>query len=178
MMFGFLVIKMCHFLDQQESNKLEVMQTLILHSTFLKHKAALDQFRKGLSILGLLREIERNPQKFEHFFVRHDENISPGFVKKLLKVPDTRLDAVNMLYEFIDTASKEDLSDFLLFTTGSMVNTGAFRPECIKVSVENTQGFFASTCSFELTIPACILTSEEFQLILKSVIKGNRFTTV
>ena len=57
---------MCTFLDQQESNKLEIMQTLILHSTVLKHKAALDQFRKGISILGLLSQIEKNPLKLKH----------------------------------------------------------------------------------------------------------------
>ena len=39
-----------------------------------------------------------------------------------------------MLYEFVDTASKDD--HLLLFTTGSKINTGALRPECIKVSVE------------------------------------------
>ena len=175
---------MCTFLDQQESNKLEIMQTLILHSTVLKHKAALDQFREGISILGLLSQIEKNPSKFEPFFVHHDENISPAFVKKLLKVPDASLDlveqksAIDMLYEFLDTASKHDLSDFLLFTTGSKINTGALRPECIKVSVESTQGFFASTCLFELKIPACIPSSADFQRSLKSVIRGNRFTTV
>ena len=174
---------MCTFLDQQESNKLEIMQTLILHSTVLKHKAALDQFRKGISILGLLRQIEKNPLKLNPFFVHHDENISSAFVKKLLKVPDTSLDlveqsAIDMLYEFVDTASKDYLSDFLLFTTGSKINTGALRPECIKMSVENTEGFFASTCLFELKIPACIPSSADFQLSLKSVIRGIRFTTV
>ena len=174
---------MCTFLDQQESNKLETMQTLILHSTVLKHKAALDQFRKGISILGLLSQIEKNPLKFEPFFVYHDENISSAFVKKLLKVPDASLDlveqsAIDMLYEFVDTASKDDLSDFLLFTTGSKINTGALRPECIKVSVENTQAFFASTCLLELKIPTYIPSSADFQLSLKSVIRGNRFTTV
>ena len=69
-------------------------------------------------------------------------------------------------------------SDFLLFATGSMIATEGLRPECIKVSVEQTQGFFASTCSFELKIPASIPNSAEFKLALKSVIKGNRFTTV
>jgi len=108
------------------------MQTLILHSTVLKHKALLDQFRKGLSILGLLGKVEKYPEKFEPFFVHHDENISPAFVKKLLKEPDTSMDAdakntFEMLHTFIDTASKEDLVDFLSYTTGSKLNTGALR---------------------------------------------------
>ena len=67
---------------------------------------------------------------------------------------------------------------FLLFTTGSRINTGALRPECIEVSVENTLGFFASNCLFELKIPACIPSSADFQLSLKSVVRDNRFTTV
>lgn len=159
------------------------MQTLILHSTVLKHNATLNQFRKGLNILGLLSKIESNPQKFEQFFVHHDGDLSADFVKKLLKVPDTSSDplvqdAVEMLHEFIDTGSKDDLSDFLLFTTGSMIATGGLRSECIKVSVEQTQSFFASTCSFELKIPASIPNTADFKLALKSVIKGNRFTTV
>jgi len=124
-----------------------------------------------------------NPQKFEQFFVHHDGDISPDFVKKLLKVPDISSDpvvqrAVNMLHEFIDTGNKDDLSDFLLFTSGSMIATGGLRSECNKVSVEQTQGFFASTCSFEPKVPASIPNSAEFKLALKSVIKGNRFTTV
>jgi len=52
------------------------------------------------------------------------------------------------------------------------------RPGCIKVSVDATEGFFASTCSFELKIPALISNSADFQLLLRSVIIGNRFTTV
>ena len=44
------------------------MQTLILHATILKHKVPLDQLRKGFSIQGLLREMEKAPQKFEQVF--------------------------------------------------------------------------------------------------------------
>ena len=64
-----------------------------------------------------------------------------------------------MLYEFTDAGSKDDLSDFSLFTTGSVIATGGLMPECIKVSVVQTEGFFASTCSFELKIPASIPNS-------------------
>lgn len=149
-----------------ESNKLEVLQKLILHSTVLKHKAVLDQFRKGISIVGLLNEIEKNTEKFEPVFVHHSQTISSTFVKKLLKLPDESLDAsvksaVKMLCEF----SLDDLSDFLIFTTGSKVNTGSMRPGCIKVSVDGTEGFFASTCSFELKIPALVPNSGDFQLL-------------
>lgn len=173
---------MPHSLILQENNKLEIMQTLILHSAVTIHKAALDPFIKGISILSLLREIEKNPQKFEQFFVHLDEIISPEFVKKLLKVPDSsdlaHSGVFDMLVEFIDTATKEELVDFLSFTTGSKSCLGGLRSDCIKVSVDSTQGFFASTCSFEVVMPACIPDTTEFQLLLKSVIKGTRFTTV
>ena len=58
------------------------------------------------------------------FFVRHDGDMSPDFVRKLLKALGTSSDPVqyivNMLHEFRDTGSKDDLSYFQLVTTGSM----------------------------------------------------------
>ena len=65
-------------------------------------------------------KLRKNPEKFEPFFVHHSQTISSTFVKKLLKLPDESVDtsvksAVKMLCEFIDTASLDDLSDFLLF---------------------------------------------------------------
>ena len=164
----------------KESNKLEVMQSLILHATVLKHKAALDQFRKGLATLGLLSEVERNPIKFEQFFVHSEEDITATFVKSLLKPPQISTPdsdkAVEMLYTFIDQADYEGLSNFLSFTTGSRLNTGALKPNCISVSVESEQGFFSSTCSLELKLP--VPTYDEFKILLKSVLSGNKFTTV
>lgn len=44
-------------LGWQVNNKLQIVQSLLVHDVLLKHKAALDQTRKGLSILGLLAEI-------------------------------------------------------------------------------------------------------------------------
>lgn len=38
----------------QEENKLEVAQSLVIHESLIKHKGVLDQFRKGLAILGVL----------------------------------------------------------------------------------------------------------------------------
>lgn len=50
--------------------------------------------------------------------------MSPDFVRKLLKALGTSSDPVqyivNMLHEFRDTGSKDDLSYFQLVTTGSM----------------------------------------------------------
>ena len=46
----------------QEQNKDEIMQCLMIHDTILKHKAIVDQLRKGLSILGFLNELEKHRQ--------------------------------------------------------------------------------------------------------------------
>ena len=81
------------------------MQSLVLHETIVKHKAILDQFRKGLSILGLQRELERAPAKLQHLFVCKDDEVSVAYVKELLK-PPTSSDApaqhvVQMLHAFL-----------------------------------------------------------------------------
>lgn len=36
-----------------------------MHDVIIKHKAALDQMRKGSSILGLMEEMEKSPEKFQ-----------------------------------------------------------------------------------------------------------------
>ena len=41
----------------------------MFHNILVKKKAILDQFTKGLSILGLLDEIQRKPEMFEECFV-------------------------------------------------------------------------------------------------------------
>ena len=82
-----------------------------------------------------------------------------------------------MLYTFIDKADHQGLSEFLSFTTGSRLNTGALKPNCILVSVESDQGFFTSTCSLELKLPV-VTSYDEFEILLGSVMTGNKFTTV
>lgn len=93
------------------------MQSLILHVTVLKHKAALDQFRKGLVTLGVLTEIEKNPARFEKFFVHSEEEVTAGFVKGLRKPPQISTPdsdkALEMLYTFIDKADHQGLSELL-----------------------------------------------------------------
>lgn len=168
----------------QEQNKLEIMQMMVIHSTVLKHKAALDQFRKGLGILGLLEKIQENVEQFEQFFVHSEENASPAFVKHLLDLPEkSTSEAVkrttDMLVNFIDSASQAELLDLVSFMTGSQFRSGELKAKCITVSIETSmQGVFASCCSFELKLPASITSSAEFDIMLKSVIKGCRFTTV
>ena len=61
----------------------------MLHDTILKHKAIIDQLWSGLLILGIKKELEKAPPKFEHFFGHSSDEVSPAFVKSLLKPPVT-----------------------------------------------------------------------------------------
>lgn len=56
-------------LHLQPEIKLDVLQSLLLHDILVKRKSILDQFRKGLSTLGILAEMEHNPGLFEESFV-------------------------------------------------------------------------------------------------------------
>ena len=116
-----------------------MLQALVLHSTIMKHKGSLYQFRKGLPVLGLLQQIEENPTGFECFFVHSENELTAAFVKDLLKPPKTSspeaVKAVEMLNMFIDSADQKCLSAFLSFTTGSALNTGALCSKGISVSV-------------------------------------------
>ena len=129
------------------------MQTLILHATIVKHKAALDQLRKGLSNLGLLDEIEKKTDKFKSFFLHEEQEISSSYVKGLLKVEEASIEKpqVEMLFKYIEHASVENLAALLAFLSGSRSCNRSFSNGCIKVSVENIQGFFASTCLYYST---------------------------
>lgn len=150
----------------------------------MKHKAILDQLRKGLSILGLQKELERAPDKFEHLFVHKDDEVSAAYVKELLKLP-TSSDAqvqhvVQMLYAFLQNSSKDDLLDFLCFVTGSRSSTSMFVPGSIGLSIGNTESIFASTCTLELKLPSSFLTYSQFESAMKAVlnVQGKKYTTV
>ena len=97
----------------------------MLHDTILKHKAILDQLWSGLSILGFKKELKKAPPKFEHFFVHSSDEVSPAFVKSLLKPPVTHdaqvKNVMQMLYSFIQNSSVDDVFDFLSFTPGFFI---------------------------------------------------------
>lgn len=131
----------------------------------MKHKAILDQLRKGLSILGLQKELERAPDKFEHLFVHKDDEVQH---------------VVQMLYAFLQNSSKDVLLDFLCFVTGSRSSTSMFVPGSIGLSIGNTESIFASTCTLELKLPSSFLTYSQFESAMKAVlnVQGKKYTTV
>ena len=115
-----IILNVC--CNLQEQNKLAVVQALVYHETLIKHKGVLDQFRKGLAILGLLKEIEKAPSKFEHLFVHQKGEIKADFVKSLLCLPDSTnprvVSVTHMLLSFIASANEDVLCKFLGFVTG------------------------------------------------------------
>ena len=113
-------------------------QSLITFNVLTKNVVLLDQMRKGLSTLGLLKEIEKNPTLFEHFFVHQGSQLTPDYVKELLNFGTSGLeDETNstleqLLTTFIDGCN-EELSDLLAFVTGTCFQTSALVPGSVRV---------------------------------------------
>ena len=99
------------FCTSQENNRLSVVQSLVIHESLIKHKVVLDQFRKGLTLLGLLEEIEKESRKFEHLFVHQKGQIHKEFVQSLIRLPDSTnpsiVNVTQMLLSFISSANKQ-----------------------------------------------------------------------
>ena len=60
------------------SSKHILIRTIILYATVLKNKAVLDQLKSGLSCLGVLGAITKNPKVFESFFVKGKTTLTAG----------------------------------------------------------------------------------------------------
>lgn len=88
----------------------------MVHGILVKRKSFLDQFRKGLSTLGLLRELEKNPQLFEECFI-HKGKVTQESVANCLRFDDCEdVDServFQMLQSFVRNASVQDLEDLL-----------------------------------------------------------------
>lgn len=168
----------------QAGNKLDVLQSLMLHDILVKRKSILDQFRKGLNTLGLLAEIEKNPSLFEECFV-HQGGLSNDFVASCLHFhdpdpcdQDASDDRVyQMLQTFVRNLSVDDLDNFLKFITGTSTISMATLPHRISVSCHNGDSIFASTCSLELKLPNRFVNYAAFDVAMRSVIEGTSFTT-
>ena len=152
------------------------------HESLIKHKVVLDQFRKGLTLLGLLEEIEKEPRKFEHLFVHQKGQIHKEFVQSLIRLPDSTnpsiVNVTQMLLSFISSANEDVLCKLLGFITGCKSVTAALRPGCIRVTVEDTPNIFASTCTMEFKLPLHFSSSEQFDASLNAVLDSSSFNTV
>ena len=145
----------------------------------------LDQMRKGLSLLGLLEEIEKKPDLFEHFFVYQGNRFTPAYVKELLTIKECDADGAavedaarctRFLFTFIESSNEQELSNLLQFITGT-TETSILLPRSVKVYFTNSDAIYSSTCLMEIKIPAYFKTQEEFDLAIKAVAKGNLFNS-
>ena len=123
----------------QPDNKLDVLQSLMIHDILVKRKSVLDQFRKGLSTLGFLADMEHNPSLFEEFFV-HQGVLSNDFVISCLHFQESRdLETIGdrvyqMLQTFLRNLSLDGLKNFLKFVTGTSEVSMSNLPHRISVS--------------------------------------------
>ena len=123
----------------QPDNKLDVLQSLMIHDILVKRKSILDQFRKGLSTLGFLAETEHNPSLFEEFFV-HQGVLSNDFVISCLHFQESRdLETIGdrvyqMLQTFLRNLSLDGRKNFLKFVTGTSEVSMSNLPHRISVS--------------------------------------------
>ena len=140
----------------QADNKIDVLQSLMLHKMLVKKKAILDHFRKGLPIFGLLGERQREPEMFEECFV-YQGVVSSDSVASSLYIPpskDKNAQRVNqMLQKFMKHCNVNGLDNFLRFVTGIRCSAKSILPRRITVSCESTNSIFASTCLMELKPP-------------------------
>ena len=123
----------------QPDNKLDVLQSLMIHDILVKRRSVLDQFRKGLSTLGFLAEMEHNPSLFEEFFV-HQGVLSNDFVISCLHFQESRdLETIGdrvyqMLQTFLRNLSLDGLKNFLKFVTRTSEVSMSNLPHRISVS--------------------------------------------
>lgn len=73
------------------------------------------------------------------------------------------------LIEFLQTASKETLTQFLVFTTGTprLPNFGLGN---IEVKFDNVTSIFASTCLMAITFPQAFPNQETFSSSIEAVL--------
>lgn len=164
------------------ATKLKVIQSIVLYEVLGKRKAALDQLQKGLNTLGVLSEMQRNPQLFECLFVRDHAALTSAVMNKLFTFPDVLTEKMNltmsMLAQFVDQSSDDTLALLMQFCTGGKT-LPPIQNFHIAVDFHAENYIFASTCLFSLQLPY-FSSYGLFEAALSSAISslGKSFTAV
>ena len=143
----------------------------MLHEILVKRKFILDQFRKGLSTLIILAEMEHNPGLFEESFVCQDV-LTNDFVISCLHFQDSSDedgsdDCVHqMLKTSIITLSVDDLKKFLRFVTGASEVLMSTFPHSISAYFYSGDSIFSSACLLELKFPKYFQNYPGFDLAM------------
>ena len=157
----------------QNSNKMIVLQGIIVHDVLGRPKILLDQIREGMQILSFGAKMKQYRELFQELFVPHDKECSHTDVIKVLEFLQTmtadETSIQGYLIEFLQTASKETLTQFLVFTTGTprLPNFGRGN---IEVKFDNVTSIFASTCLKAITFPQAFPNQETFASSIEAVL--------
>ncbi|XP_028393786.1 G2/M phase-specific E3 ubiquitin-protein ligase-like [Dendronephthya gigantea] len=140
----------------------------------------LEQFVSGLKTLGVIDVIRRYPDKFLQHFVHCAKTKTREYLKGLLKLKETGIEAsglavFNMLQKFVEECSEEDIDKFIKFSTGcSYVLPPPTENIVVEVSPD-AASIFASTCLFKLVFPSRF--SQESYELFKAAVLGVISTT-
>ena len=78
----------------------------MFYHVFVKKVVMLDNFVKGLEILGVLDEIRKNPSQFEAVFLHNEQNLNSSIVLEKMKFLTEDAQMYAMLANFINNATK------------------------------------------------------------------------
>ena len=143
-------------------------------------KVIVDQLRKGLQLLGLLREISRYAEFYRHFFVQTDRFSAVEVIAKIeypksdsQKQEDPHIRSYKET--FISSSSSECLKVFLVYSTGGHYLSN----KKISLVASRRNNFFNSTCSFKIECPQ-FASYKEFETAFVGVINpdGKKFNFV
>lgn len=83
-----------------------IIENIMLHTVLSKRKVVLDQLRKGLETLDLLKEATKRPLLFESLFIATPDSITSERVKACLSFPNNlsegQLHTKNHLLHYLD----------------------------------------------------------------------------
>ena len=164
----------------QAKTRLAVLQAALVHIVLYKRKVIVDQLRKRLELLGLLKEISRYPKFYKRFFVQTDRFSAAEMIAKIeFRMSDSQnqeeRDIQSYIKTYISSSSSERLKEILVYSTG-----GYYLPnKKIKVVTSRRNNFFNSTCSFKIE---CLqfASYKEFETAFVGVInpEGKKFYVV
>ena len=141
-----------------------VSQNLIVHDILGKRKISYDQIRKGLKNLGVLDQLEKNPDLFSELFLTK-EKLTSEEVMKVMKY-DNSVSEKNkdFLNRFLQRCSECKLQQFLLFVTASKQLPLVSK---ITVKADNSNAIFGGACVFTIVLPS-FSSYENFEVDLLS----------
>ena len=141
----------------------------------------LDHLREGLKTNDVLDVIQRFPlicKPLLVFSVALDKLTAEKFLEEVSWAQVSQNER-NVFSEAIKTFTEEELSNLLMFVTGSR-DLSVLRSDKIILKTRNgISGIFASSCTFEMKVPQSSFNSEttELKTIILAAINGSDFNT-